>query len=765
MDRRKQHYYTLASSRIIPCFEKALFWLDGSIVTIDSNYYFIDKSGNARHFLITGYDFDIFSGFPYKSAAFISAPAGDATLIASDVNNFLYDAGGSPNQIPVVSLFQNIDYANKLFCKHVTQTVNAIGVETYEPYVSNIVLYKDALTNAELASANAYYNVPEKLTSNIREVGAGKTYATVTAAITAASAGDTIYVYTGVYNENGSQGGITITKNVNITGLGRVYINPTGTYPMYLSGGVTTEITVKGLYINGSLSSNTIRNDTSVSNINFERLYINAQANALFNNRNNNKKSTLKECIVLGQVEHYNNVDMNTCYFTGKAQGLYIQTNYTFNVLNCKVNALSGGVIRIEQNCTLTLKGSKFTNQIFSSAPTGKYTCILTIESCQFYRNIDIRMIRFENGITTVNINNCIFTESAGTYTNNPVVLYKCDTVTFTNNTVNTSLQCLVGKGDVLQLTTFTAYGNTFYSTANVGFVVYHAICDIYNNSLTSTGATAQISVDAAITVSSVKINYNRISSQSTGSLISLGSLNSASDAKITSSEIKGNYCGSNSLTAGVHNIFIMRQTNCIAAYNYVKGGFGFVVKSVNGSMDGTVLMYNLIEECEQHIIVRGARNVKLYNNTLVSTTKQPSNILGIANHESEPNSDCSPIYVQNNIFVNTSNAGKCIDVETDETMTGSTFNNNLYYYTGSATFGFYNGSAITLAAWVLLGFDVDSLTDNPELSNFIPDNKIEGGASLGTDYNDGLDVSTVIPTSIVAKQQNEAWQLGAFVL
>ena len=69
-------------------------------------------------------------GFPYKSAATISAPVGDAVLIAADINNFLYDAGGTPNEIAVVSLFQNIDYEDKLFCRHREQKVTTISIET-----------------------------------------------------------------------------------------------------------------------------------------------------------------------------------------------------------------------------------------------------------------------------------------------------------------------------------------------------------------------------------------------------------------------------------------------------------------------------------------------------------------------------------------------------------------------------------------------------------------------------------------------------------
>ena len=76
----------------IPLQSSALVWLDGEL---DGNE-FVDKSGNARNFTITNKDFTA-NYFPYKSAATISAPVGDATLIAADVNNFLYGPGADLN--------------------------------------------------------------------------------------------------------------------------------------------------------------------------------------------------------------------------------------------------------------------------------------------------------------------------------------------------------------------------------------------------------------------------------------------------------------------------------------------------------------------------------------------------------------------------------------------------------------------------------------------------------------------------------------------
>ena len=179
--------------------QQSLFFLDGTITDVAGTKYFVDKSANGRNFLITGYDFDAAwtTGFPYKSAATISAPAADAALIAADINNFLYDAGGTPNQIPVISLFQDIDYEHKIFCKHVAQAVDGNGVEVTEPYVSHVFMATDVLAGADLTKAYTDFGVTAEVAGALW-VGTGETYATNQLAINAAAAGNTIYSKTGL---------------------------------------------------------------------------------------------------------------------------------------------------------------------------------------------------------------------------------------------------------------------------------------------------------------------------------------------------------------------------------------------------------------------------------------------------------------------------------------------------------------------------------------------------------------------------------------
>jgi hypothetical protein len=219
-------------------------YIDGTI----SGNEFVDKSGNGYNLDIINNDLDsTLVGFPYKSTALVAQKAANFGLIP-DNNNFWFDSGGTPNQIPVHCLYENVDYNNQTFCKHEAQVLNASGFETTSGKVINICTYSAALTGANLTAANTYFGVTAKPVSNVREVGAGKTYATIQAAHTAMTAGDTILVYSGAYNETTI---LTITKSATIIGVGFVKIKATGGFQDVYFQTASSSNSIKGVMFNG----------------------------------------------------------------------------------------------------------------------------------------------------------------------------------------------------------------------------------------------------------------------------------------------------------------------------------------------------------------------------------------------------------------------------------------------------------------------------------------------------------------------------------
>lgn len=240
------------AGRIIPNKSDAIVWLDGTI----SGNNFVDKI-SGRLFPITNKDFPTgwVKGFPYKSAATFSAPAGDAALIAADLNNFFYTAG-VPNQIPVISCFQDVDYEHRLFFRHISQSVNIdTMVETYEPRVAEMVLYNTPATGGDLTARNAYFNVPVEITINVLWVsptgnnttGNGSKanpYQTITKGL---SNTKITYVKSGVYTEGAY---LSIDKAYNVKGIGAVEVKSTGAnYVMWFSSAASA--IVEGLVLNG----------------------------------------------------------------------------------------------------------------------------------------------------------------------------------------------------------------------------------------------------------------------------------------------------------------------------------------------------------------------------------------------------------------------------------------------------------------------------------------------------------------------------------
>jgi len=214
----------------IPFRSDALVILDGKVQKISGSWYFVDKSGNGRNFLITGIDFDssnIQKGFPYKTLATISAPAGDATLIAADVNSFLYTSG-TPNQLPVVSFFQDIDYAHKIFSLHKSQVVDTVSREVYEPRMLEFVIYNTVKNGTDLLKCNNYFRVPVQdtttmawLAENGNDATGNGSYALPyrTFAKIATTTKATVYIKSGSYN---------LTANVNFTAVSSVNLICTG---------------------------------------------------------------------------------------------------------------------------------------------------------------------------------------------------------------------------------------------------------------------------------------------------------------------------------------------------------------------------------------------------------------------------------------------------------------------------------------------------------------------------------------------------------
>lgn len=733
----------------IPFKSEALFWLNGDIVYDGGSYYFLDWSGNTRHFLITGYDFDTnwVKGFPYKTSATISAPAGDSTLVAADINNFLYDSGGTPNQIPVVSLFQDIDYEHRLFCRHAPQVLDSNGIEVYEPRVLDIVLYANVKTGVDLTICQSYYGIPTESETakwvakdGVDAVDRGsksQPFLTINYAIARSSAGGTIYVKTGGYTEVTGSYGCLLQKQLYMKGLGRTEILYAGASHFIYLYTNTTGTTLERFIFTPTSSSDIIYiNHAAALNINinncrFEGIssiaHINLYVGSIDSFRDNIFVGTSAYLI---QTNGAQDIEVKGCYIGGTLTTMGINNTGSTNFLYNKVN--------------LTLASTGYLLNSVNDA-TIKFNDICFLSNCYG--------IVLNRAIITPHVIDVSYNKVRSNYT--------------IANLVNLSLAT---SG------TYTANNNDIYLSASSGLTtilnLIRSDFDIENNILVSNSASTGdvIAVRSGAyspTVKSIKNNYIKCPLTS-GHLIYLGNEQTgAGDNYIDGAEVMNNYC--DNVDKHVHGILSGFCKNTKIKYNKVENcDLAIVMKGDSSTINTEGLVaYNVVNNFGgTGIYWKGISDGFCYGNTVKGSDS--NYYFQTAAYEGDA-SIPQGVTIKNNIF-NCAELSSYIYTIIDDEET-FTIDKNVIYTTNSS--GYYANVASVdknLTQWRAFGFDTNSSILSPNLiSTLLPVPLIIGGEDLGTDYDDGLDITTdwgsetEVP-SIVTKQQGDNWQIGAYV-
>ena len=742
----------------IPYLSDALFWLNGEVVGEE----FVDKSGNGRNFTITDRDFTA-DYFPYKTAATVSAPVGDAVLIAADVNNFLYTSGGTPNDIPVVSFFQNIDYEDKLFCKHVAQVVNASDVETSEPYILDIVLYDTALTGTALTAASSYYGVPTEDSSVewVSKDGNDTTgdgtkllpWLTLVKGSAEVAAGNTVYGESGVFDENGAQSALYLAKAQAIKGTGFTTVTaPSVARVLYLDGGANAQ-SFKHLVIDGEgTTSVAIELNNPSSNKEFDKVLVKGSTSNGINTEATGTAVDILNSVFTGagvQASVRGVANVLTNLFSGACViGVNIDdsggTN-TFTVTNNKFNIVSTtseiyiGVATIEA----IIKGN-----VFTPVNSKQILAVANSASAIIDLNFSYNIISGYTNATPIRLEN----------------LAVVDNAVIDNNTFNLNASHMLG---------------TMFIENQLDSVVT-------NNIITCLGSTNNIQhiwiISDGGDAHDPIVRNNIVNYDITDGLgIAIGNegpgawTNKLLRSIVEKNVIYGAYYNSANTSANVHEILIGDQTHYNARYNFVNGGgIGFIVKGEQVITDG-VTQYNLFENCRKPIYINGVSGAKVYNNTIYNDgmNSTASITLRIEGAQGATNT-----VIKNNIIIT---SGLVVDVDTDS-YSGLDIDYNIYYdLSGSISFR-HNVTDYTFSEWQGLGHDLNStvlnesefnalFTDaaNGDFSLAAGSQAIDAGEDLGATYDDGLDESTEWgdPTTlpvVATKQQTGSWDCGAYV-
>jgi hypothetical protein len=764
-----------------PFPDNALLILSGVVEEDGGNFYLSDTSGNDRRFLITGYDNWIgrgLIGFPYKTETTISAPIGDAILIAGDVNNFLYDSGGNPNEIPVVSCSPNIDYENKLYCQHFAQRVDENGIETHEPTVMNIVLYDIPLSGDALPIADAFYGVPEEQTSNVQWVtkdgndttGTGtkvNPYLTIQKAQDVASSGDTIYVKTGDYSETNSQGGLyLIGTSKTITCLGGVKLIPNGSGSVGLYINSANPMVVEGLNLTNTTKSITVRTRGD-GNHQFNRCRIDSDDSGvgIFSNDTGDSR-TLTNSIIIGSIDSSSNFTLDTCYANR------ITADYMWQIRAGVVNFVAKNSLiprtdSIEiaktwgDDIGLEFIGCNISGGLFTS--TGNQN-VVNIEKNTIHILDANEPVNFDNGIHLATVEGNAFIDDAGAILDDCRIVRMNGTMgnsSIANNTVSSSRNVTITVQSSTGNETVDIYGNKLISTLGFATITIGAVSASAYNNLLSGFIYSQIKHFPAGRTGLVYRKYNNGLYSENKCSLSVGDLDGTGNGYAVC-ELYNNNAESILVDDDAHCIFIQDVRNAKVSRNRVVNmGLGLVVKGFGDAFTVDVLD-NVFEGCTKAITNKGASNVRYYGNTIDGCTQGLSIVVNDDTVDNWPSND---VVLRNNI-IDACDTGIVYDAVG---CSGLDSDHNIIH---TDIIAIVSGVQKTWTEWQALGFDANGLDSDPLLTNGIPASNspaLGAGENLGNDYRLGLDSTTdwgdedAIP-DVVTRHQGNDWDCGAFV-
>lgn len=717
---------------------------DGNILrAAGPTYYLIGRKG-VGNLLITGFDFDTYfdswlKGFPYKSAATVSAPAGNAALIAADVNNFFYDSGGTPNQIPVVSFFQDIDYANKLFCRHEAQVLDGNGVEILQPNVREIVLYANVKAGADLTTCNSYFGVPvEDVTAKwidpvngVDATGTGtkaspyKTHSKVN--------GLTLTEGIQVYCKTGTISPIAWSKNYNLKAVGFTKIlNSVSVRGIDQDTAGTLSMTIEGYIIDmNNVASSVCWNCNITHNVTLKRMYFTKSASAnghLTSPNGANLTLSLINCIfteLKPVVTGGKNITMDTCHVVQSTN--MIDANATgltkIIIKNSQLNGITTACIKQWVPFSIDFFGNTYynSNLIVSLANAAANAGTIKIFSNKAYSTINYNILNFQRAAYAFEIhdNNFNYPETTG------------------------SLMIIEGASHSI-------YNNIIDNTKS------HSIL-VITNTLSHT--------------KTVEIKKNRFMQRNINAsyIVSIGEETlSARNGNITSVIAEENYLlGPLEYGSGAtptHGIMIGFVANLYIRRNNIKGNVLDI--AVKGTLfTDSYLIYNVFSNAVRPFVLASTGALKVYNNTgyIASSDISSETVVRFASQPTPGGIAAANSVLKNNIFYNDDLA---ITIQTSDS---STFASDYNVYKPSSNYQL-EGVDKTLAQFKALGYEAHGIEQSITFdANLIPSTPIAIGENLGAAYEDGLDVTTdwgdenTLPV-VVTKKQTGNWQIGAYI-
>jgi len=629
--------------------------------------------------------------------------------------------------VPVVCLFQNYNYADTLFFKQESQTINTDSTEIYPQRISEIAHYTSEVGSADSITLWTYFSIPKLATNGYVYVGAGANdSATIELAISGASANDTIYVKTGIYRPATT---LAINKVLTIIGIGKSEMRTAaGTYAVQFSANgiifknfMFTAKTVSGIYM-------TVNNGHTVSNC-----YLTGfTTNCIWDRTSGNT---------------FNNIYLNA---QGSANALYAQANGKYYNFLITGTGTQNPIYVLAASGTPNIKYYWFDIQ---AKGTGSYTQVFRFRYAGVYnikfskiRNITPSSLFYQDA----SIGNTIYIEG------NEINPTSC-TSSLINFTASNNLGRFYLKNNTI----------TNSTTNNTIYVDNFKYCYINGNTINNTGNAMDILVQDG--VDTCIISENTISSHgASAGIIQTGDVTNGLETYyclVEKNEIYGGKYFDPEQANTQHGIFNSAVINQITIYNKIYGSnLSVVYKGDSVNNTSALIAYNI---SDHKLLSKGQRNIKFYNNT-VSAENYCIHIMN--NNDVEPTDyDARGCDIQNNILYNNTDY-PLIYIEHEECDSNLISDYNVFFNDASDSIALKQTVYMDLSTWQGEGFDINSYNSDPNFNSttnpwpVAPSDAIDNGKNLGVNYDDGLNITTVWPSAIVSKQQGTNWEIGAYV-
>ena len=672
------------------------FLYDGDIVVVGSD---TTLEGNTDY-ILTFVDFDITLDYlPLKSKVRL-------------------------NDQPLCTFFQNANYADTSFALIAEHTLNADLTEDLPSRITEIWHY-----TTPTPDVNNYAETPPKATVDFIDVTT-----TIQAAINAASAGDTIYIPSGVYNEGNY---LSVNKdNIYIQGIGAVTITSSGetSYNVFFFNDTKAfnNITIdglnsdqRGLTINSKKVSvnncaivnhtfyHIFRNGTN-SQIN-NSIFYSTSINTAFSFNSYPYSSSMNECLIYGNSTNELFYKFNTndtsklsvtyCDFELKqTDEIYIgSSNLDFNYNNILADTSTVKMIKFLSSTadkTHLIKGNSFDINGYSEG----------------FGLLNIGLDNYDFNIN----NNTLLTNGGGGLNFN-------------------FIQCTSGTDNSFSIT------DNFFDIKN-GNAIYIDNIDAGN---------------------SIDISNNRIYSRTAttnDSWFTVRIDNLPDDIEpIFSGNVIRNPISFGSIFGGHACLFVNNTINATFKNDSLFGaGLGAIIyKNDGGENTDALIQGNVVD----NILIKGQRKVNIYNNTF-----NGSDYYGLRIMENQDvgavdkRADSCEVY--NNIF---NDCDTALFISNENGLAANTMSDNNMFF-GFNSFMVYSGTQQTFSWWQTnFSQDLNSFNTDPLLSAALcPASNspaVFAGLNLGSPYNQGLVCGTSFPNPTLRNQTTQFFTIGAYVV